>query len=152
MKHARTDEETKKILINRSFPEPNTGCWIWSGPTRGKIHYGVIGYKGKYISTHRLSYQLFKRRIPKGKDILHKCDTPLCINPHHLSSGTHTDNMRDCLAKGRNKFMIPKTHCKRSHEYTKESTRIRKKYGFTYKVCTICEKELAKKYVRRSHV
>jgi hypothetical protein len=33
--------------------------------------------------------------------ILHKCDTPLCVNPGHLFAGTNDDNVADKMAKGR---------------------------------------------------
>ncbi|MGH9388833.1 MAG: HNH endonuclease [Vicinamibacteria bacterium] len=38
---------------------------------------------------------------PLGLDVLHSCDNPLCVRPDHLFIGTASDNMMDCLRKGR---------------------------------------------------
>ncbi|SRR6266581_69653 len=80
------------------------GCWLWTGSTRtngGGQKYGRTWDKGRGISAHRKSYQLAFGSIPTGLHILHKCDTPLCVNPQHLFAGTPKDNMQDCKEKGR---------------------------------------------------
>jgi hypothetical protein len=56
---------------------------------------------GKSTSTHRASYTAFFGEIPVGKIILHQCDTKSCVNPQHLSLGTHTDNATDRSRRGR---------------------------------------------------
>ena len=35
--------------------------------------------------------------------MLHRCDNPPCINPDHLFTGTHADNMLDKAQKGRSR-------------------------------------------------
>lgn len=50
---------------------------------------------------HRVSFSVFKGEIPPGLCVLHRCDTPMCVNPDHLFLGTQSDNMLDMYAKNR---------------------------------------------------
>ena len=50
---------------------------------------------------HRFSYEIHNGQIPEGKEIMHRCDNPPCVNPSHLRAGTHQENCEDRTAKGR---------------------------------------------------
>lgn len=84
--------------------EPS-GCWIWTGGSRpngkGVPYPRHWSDSGKSIGAHRFSFELHNGPIPKGMYVCHKCDTPMCVNPDHLFIGTHHDNMRDMVEKGR---------------------------------------------------
>ena len=87
-------------------PEPNTGCWLWLGHTnpRGYGRFGigsVTDGSATMVMAHRLSYQLHGGTIALGTFICHRCDTPSCVNPDHLFSGSRQDNAFDMARKGR---------------------------------------------------
>ena len=86
-------------------------CWLWTASLRDG-QYGSIKVDGKTEFAHRASWFLHHGTWPDGL-LLHKCDTPLCVNPHHLSVGSHQDNVDDMFRKGReNKafgFALPHT-------------------------------------------
>lgn len=78
----------------------DAGCWIWQA-AKDKDGYGKVRYQGKDYRAHRLSYQMHTGVNPKEMLVLHKCDTPSCVNPSCLFLGTNQDNMSDKVAKGR---------------------------------------------------
>ncbi len=96
-KHPREDELTRFWMrVDRSG-----ACWVWkSSQSRGA--YGSFRRDdGVAVGAHRHSYALRHGPIPAGLHVLHSCDNPPCVNPDHLSLGTHADNMRDMATKGR---------------------------------------------------
>jgi hypothetical protein len=82
------------------------GCWIWTGATsssepRPSGNHGATSLNGEGISTHRAMWTALYGQIPADICICHTCDKPPCIHPFHLWPGTHADNMRDSILKGR---------------------------------------------------
>jgi hypothetical protein len=94
-------DELQRVLIENSILEPNTGCRLWKRGVCGKTGYGEVWNGEKTVSTHRLSFELFKEKIPIGIFVCHRCDVRSCINPDHLFLGTAKDNMKDASLKGR---------------------------------------------------
>ena len=77
-------------------------CWLWTANKNNK-GYGLFrpgGLAPKRLS-HRLSFSDAFGPIPDGMHVLHSCDTPACVNPAHLRSGTHRENMEDIYLHGR---------------------------------------------------
>lgn len=78
---------------------PFCDCWLWIGANNGM--YGKFNFAGICVSAHRVSWELHRGEIPEEMDVLHTCDTPLCVNPDHLWLGTKKDNQQDSIRKGR---------------------------------------------------
>lgn len=75
---------------------PSGTCWKWTGNTCGANRsYGTLWDGKSLVKAHRYSYELLVGPIPRGHEIRHKCDNPACVNPEHLETGTHADNLHD---------------------------------------------------------
>ena len=92
----------------RVEPCPATGCWIWTGAHQTKkLPYGLFKIDGVMVYVHRFSYEQFIGPIPEGLLVLHHCDTPECVAPHHLYCGTQSQNIRAAISRGRFRFNLP---------------------------------------------
>lgn len=87
-------------FLSLCVPEPNSGCWLWIGSVNPK-GYGRIKFRGTTWVASRVAWTLWSGEIPEGNLVLHKCDTPGCVNITHLFLGSAADNTRDMLSKGR---------------------------------------------------
>lgn len=82
------------------------GCWLWTA-TKNNMGYGMLtawdDRRARWAKklAHRLSYELHCGQIPDGALVLHRCDTPACVNPAHLYLGNHLRNNRDMWERGR---------------------------------------------------
>jgi hypothetical protein len=80
-------------------------CWLWRGArtSAGYGSFGIVALKHHEVTrpAHRVAYVMAHGDLPAGVLVMHSCDTPLCVNPAHLSLGTDADNVRDAISKGR---------------------------------------------------
>ena len=122
-------------------------CWAWTGAKRSD--YGAIKIAGDSVLAHRVAWELTNGPIPEGQHVLHRCDNPPCVNPSHLFTGSHADNMRDAFRKGRvvpparnpsSAAPPPQTHCKRGHPLSGDNVRLRVRAGrpTPLRVCRAC--------------
>ena len=103
------DIQTLKAHFLRNVSTPLShahDCWLWKGSLTRHGGYGQYSppraAPGGTHRAHRVAYELFCGPIPEGLNVLHRCDTPACVSPHHLWVGTQADNMHDAITKGRN--------------------------------------------------
>lgn len=93
--------ENLQDLLDRSTPEPNSGCILWAGHT---LPNGYGNYTNQHLPenyVHRLAYYFVNGEIPAGLVVMHLCDQRSCVNPLHLRAGTQKENLDDMVAKGR---------------------------------------------------
>lgn len=117
-------------------------CWNW---TAGKYvdGYGIFGFNGGVVRSHRFSFEIVNGKIPTNHEIHHKCKNKLCVNPEHLEAITHKNHQR--LYNNLIKSQLTRTYCPQGHEYNKKNTYVYHKSGSRY--CRICRN----KYANLSH-
>ena len=79
-------------------------CWEWTAYKNDR-GYGQFSTSGnshrKLEQASRVAYFLGYGEFDEKLFVCHHCDNPGCVNPKHLFLGTHTDNVRDMVAKNR---------------------------------------------------
>jgi len=83
-------------------------CWLWQAGTNDQ-GYGTFRL-GNMNRAHRVSFEITNGPIPEGLDVLHTCDNPPCVNPHHLWLGTNLDNVIDRETKQRGNHPRGESH------------------------------------------
>lgn len=111
-----------KKLNENTFPEPNSGCWLWGGYSNSK-GYGLMYSYGITILSHRYSYECHNKvKLKKSDLVLHKCNNTYCVNPQHLTIGTQSENMQQCFREGRGgQFYNPQRKVAKLDVKTKET-------------------------------
>ena len=95
-----------KILLEDLYIINKEGCWIWTGYIANN-GYGKIGLSHGETLAHRYVFKIFKGKIPKNKELDHKCRVRNCVNPEHLRIVTRLVNSR-CGAKTKINIEIAK--------------------------------------------
>lgn len=125
-------------IFNSSIPEPNSGCWLWTGAVT-KDGYGRVGVCGVNRHAHRVAYEAFIAPIPEGLTIDHLCRVRCCVNPQHMEPVSLLENIRrgDQKLKG---WRARITHCPKGHPYSGQNTSIVVYRGRTSRVCIACRR------------
>ena len=104
---------------SRMLPEPNSGCWFWTGAFEVK-GYGVFKRK----KAHRFAYYLRYGRLPLPPlELHHRCEIKCCVNPDHLVPVTRREHiMLGPLPAINAALQRRKTHCKYGHPFDDANT------------------------------
>ncbi len=94
----------KKIDMKNGDKEQ---CWPWTGKVNSKDQRPYITIDGKRRPAYCIVLELHSGELQRGRLATHSCDFQACCNPHHLSWGTHQDNMDDMVRRERHG--LPKT-------------------------------------------
>jgi HNH endonuclease len=100
-------------IENKIVPEPNTGCWLWTGSLLS-TGYGRIWRDKKELLMHRVVYEFIKGPIGPALEIDHLCRTRACCNPDHLE--VVTSKINSLRGYGVGAINARKTHCANGHE------------------------------------
>ena len=108
------NDESKERFMDKVV-HCDSGCWVWAAArTRGS--YGNFSvkvktngvFRYKMLRAHIYSCAVFNgvpESILDTDDnivVMHTCDVPYCVSPHHLKFATAQENVDDSVRKNRN--------------------------------------------------
>ena len=77
-------------------------CWPYKKTVNAKDGRPYFTVKGKRRPAYTVALECYSGMLQtEGQVARHSCDNPICCNPHHLSWGTHQDNMDDMVERDR---------------------------------------------------
>lgn len=102
-------KNTNYVHKNVAWVTNEQGCMLVTSHKKDKNGYIHVSRSENGVrkdwQLHRLVYTQHHGDIPRGMVVMHSCDEPSCINPDHLSLGTHKDNVHDMISKGRANYI-----------------------------------------------
>lgn len=93
--------EAVKFITDVAVPFSRDHCLTW--PFTKTKGYGWVSWEGKSAYAHRVVCSIVHGAPRPGQVARHSCGNGhlACVNPKHLSWGSHQDNSDDCEAHGK---------------------------------------------------
>lgn len=126
-------------------PDPDSGCWLWTGSLNAGYGQFSIRINGKPTSrvAHRFYYEAINGAVPKELQLDHLCRVRRCVNPAHLEPVTPRENtLRSDAVTAENAF---KTHCLNGHPLSGDNLRVHK----GWRLCKRCHRDEVRRYRAR---
>lgn len=103
-------------LAAKFTPDPETGCWEWTG-CRDSAGYGRV-QRLTYGTpmAYRAVYEDRFGPIPDGLTLDHLCRNRGCVNPDHLEPVPQRENVRRGVSKVA--AQMAQTACLRGHDFS----------------------------------
>jgi hypothetical protein len=93
-----TLDPTEARFLDKVAPPDENGCHLWTACTMPN-GYGQFWYVGRMVRAHRYAAGMLD--WPSEIQTRHLCNVRACVNPEHLTFGSHADNMRDMVEADR---------------------------------------------------
>lgn len=123
---SETEDKYSRIL---EYVVNENNCHIFARSARDRNGYAVVKIDGKNWYAHKYQYEKHNGPVPEGMEVRHLCKKQRdCINPNHLTVGTHAQNMADIRQH-------KKSLCSVGHELNRQNS-----YRFAGTlICKICK-------------
>lgn len=128
-------------LDRLSIPEPNTGCYLFTGRLDRKGYGQMSVGKHKKRGAHRLAFQAKHGYLTPGLVIDHRCKTWSCVNPDHMEEVTSRVNtLRGSSPPAGH---VLQSRCKNGHSFSAANTYVAPD---GQRQCRICNKRAQERY------
>jgi hypothetical protein len=128
----------------KTEPEPNTGCWLWTGALN-YAGYGVFCRDGRKHRAHHVGYEHYIGPVPDGFQLDHRCRVRSCVNPDHLRAVTSRQNTLAPGSASPTAQNAAKTRCLHGHPLVGDNLMLKR----GRRECRECNRARCRRYYQR---